>query len=107
MYSLEAISNDREEFQKAVLNARAYKTIYVKFKVFYGCNLKCEICNHLREAREPPVSAARFNEVITELAGLGTKKIHISGVEPMRRTQYPEFVDIAASPDIKVSNTSK
>src|SRR5258706_902297 len=106
MYSLEAISNDREEFQKAVWSARAYKPIYVKFKVFYGCNLKCEMCNHWREAREPPVSAARFNEVITELAGLGTKKIHISGGEPMLRPQIPEFVETASSLDIKVTMTT-
>src|SRR5258706_10244380 len=64
------------------------------------------MCNHWREALEPPVSAARFNEVITELAGLGTKKIHISGGEPMLRPQIPEFVETASSLDIKVTMTT-
>ena len=106
MYSLDAISNEKDELLQAVLNARAYKPLYVKFKVFYGCNLKCEMCNHWRETREPPVSAERFREVISELAELGTKKIHISGGEPMLRPQIPEFVEHASSLDIKVTMTT-
>ena len=67
MYSPETISNEKEDFKKAVLNARPFKPLYVKFKVFYGCNLKCEMCNHWRETRESPVNADRFKAVITEL----------------------------------------
>src|SRR5258706_15087952 len=64
------------------------------------------MCNHWRETREPPVSATRFNEVITELASMGTKKIHISGGEPMLRPQIPEFIETASSLDIKVTMTT-
>lgn len=106
MYNLEQIEIEKDEMRQAVLNARAYKPIYVKLKVFYGCNLKCEMCNHWRETREPPVSADRFKEVIAELAKLGTKKIHISGGEPMLRPQIPEFIEHASSLGIKVTMTT-
>src|SRR5258706_10720598 len=64
------------------------------------------MCNHWRESRESTVSAARLNAVNSELAGLGTKKIYISGGEPMLRQQIPEFVEAASSLDIKVTMTT-
>ncbi|MBL8091636.1 MAG: radical SAM protein [Anaerolineales bacterium] len=106
MYSPQTIANEKDELLQAVLNARAYKPLYVKIKVFYGCNLKCEMCNHWRDTREPPVSAERFKEVITELANMGTKKIHISGGEPMLRPHIPDFVEVASSSGIKVTMTT-
>ena len=106
MHNSDTIANEKEEFKGAVLNARPFKPLYVKFKVFYGCNLKCEMCNHWRETREPPVSADRFKEVITELAEMGTKKIHISGGEPMLRPHIPDFVELASSLGIKVTMTT-
>ncbi|MCQ3939033.1 MAG: hypothetical protein DPW18_18595, partial [Chloroflexi bacterium] len=101
MNNPESIASEKEEFKGAVLNARPYRPLYVKFKVFYGCNLKCEMCNHWRETREPPVSVDRFKDVITELAEMGTKKIHISGGEPMLRPHIPDFVELASSLGIK------
>ena len=106
MYNLDQIEANQEKMRNAVLNARPFKPLYVKMKVFYGCNLKCEMCNHWRETREPPVSSERFEEIITELGGLGTKKVHISGGEPMLRPQIPEFVELASSLGIKVTMTT-
>jgi radical SAM protein with 4Fe4S-binding SPASM domain len=106
MYTLEEVQAQKEELRQAVLQARAFKPLYVKLKVFYGCNLKCEMCNHWRDTREPPVSSDRFNEVLHELADLGTKKIHISGGEPMLRSQVPEMVEQASSLGIKVTMTT-
>lgn len=106
MYNLEQTGIEKDELLQAVLNARAYKPLYVKLKVFYGCNLKCEMCNHWRETREPPVSPERFKAVIAELAELGTKKIHISGGEPMLRPQIPELIDFATAHGIKVTMTT-
>ncbi|MCC6299737.1 MAG: hypothetical protein IT314_10595 [Anaerolineales bacterium] len=42
MYNLLQIAAEKDELQRAVLHARAYKPIYVKIKINYGCNLKCE-----------------------------------------------------------------
>jgi MoaA/NifB/PqqE/SkfB family radical SAM enzyme len=106
MYSSEQIEANKDDVLQAVLNARPYRPLYVKIKVFYGCNLKCEMCNHWRETREPPVSADRFKEVISELAEMGTRKIHISGGEPMLRPQIPDFVEHASMLGIKVTMTT-
>jgi len=106
MNNPEEIQTNKEEFREAVLNARPYKPLFVKFKVFYGCNLKCEMCNHWRETREPPLSFERLIEIQSELAGLGTKKIHLSGGEPMLRPQIPELVEHASSLGIKVTLTT-
>jgi radical SAM protein with 4Fe4S-binding SPASM domain len=106
MYNLEEIESHRDELRQAVLHARAFKPLYVKMKVFYGCNLKCEMCNHWRETREPPVSSDRFKDVLDELAELGTKKIHISGGEPLLRPQVPDMVEQASALGIKVTMTT-
>src|SRR5215212_7491360 len=106
MYNPEEIQAQKGELRQAVLNAQPFKPLYVKMKVFYGCNLKCEMCNHWRETREPAVSAERFKEIICELGEMGTTKIHISGGEPMLRPQIPEFVELASSLGIKVTMTT-
>ena len=106
MYSLETISNEKDDFRKAVLNARAFKPLYVKIKVNYGCNLKCEMCKHWRETREAPISMERFKQVITELGELGCKKIHFSGGEPMLRPQLPDLVAHATDLGMRVTLTT-
>src|SRR4030095_13591832 len=106
MYNLEEVQAQKDELRQAVLNARPFKPLYVKMKVFYGCNLKCEMCNHWRETREPPISSARFKEVLNDLAELGTKKIHISGGEPMLRPQVPDIIEHASALEIKVTMTT-
>src|SRR6266498_5102108 len=106
MYNMDEIQANKDEMRNAVLNAHPFQPLYVKMKVFYGCNLKCEMCNHWRETRESPVSAERFKEIICELSEMGTKKIHISGGEPMLRPQIPDFVELASSLGIKVTMTT-
>lgn len=106
MHTIEEIQTHKEELREAVLHARPFKPLYVKMKVFYGCNLKCEMCNHWRDTREPPISSERFGEVLYELAELGTKKIHISGGEPMLRHQVPDLVEKASGLGIKVTMTT-
>ena len=106
MYNPEEIQARKEELREAVLYARPFVPLYVKMKVFYGCNLKCEMCNHWRERRHSPLSSDRFEEVVKELAELGTRKIHISGGEPMLRPQVPEIVELASSLGIKVTMTT-
>ena len=106
MYIPEEINAHKEEMRQAILHARPFKPLYVKLKVFYGCNLKCEMCNHWRETREPPLSSTRIREALDELAALGTRKIHISGGEPMLRPQVPDMVEHASSLGIKVTMTT-
>jgi radical SAM protein with 4Fe4S-binding SPASM domain len=106
MYNSYEIEANKDAMRSAILNARPFMPLYVKLKVFYGCNLKCEMCNHWRGTRETPVTADRFKEIIAELGEMGTKKIHISGGEPLLRPQIPEFVELASSLNIKVTMTT-
>jgi MoaA/NifB/PqqE/SkfB family radical SAM enzyme len=106
MYSLNTISDEKDDFKKAVLNASAFKPLYVKVKVNYGCNLKCEMCKHWRENREPPISMDRFKETLTDLAELGCKKIHFSGGEPMLRPRLAELVDHSTNLGMRVTMTT-
>ena len=106
MYNLEQLESDKDEMRRAVLNARAYKPIYVKIKVNYGCNLKCEMCKHWRETREPPISMDRFKDILTEIAGLGGKKVHFSGGEPMLRPQLPDLVEHASRLGMRATLTT-
>ena len=106
MYNPEEIQTRKEELRKAVLDARPFVPLYVKMKIFYGCNLKCEMCNHWRERRETPLPMGRFMEITKELAELGKRKIHISGGEPMLRAQVPDLVEQASSLGIKVTITT-
>ena len=106
MYNLKQIEAEKDEMLQAVLHARAYKPIYVKIKINYGCNLKCQMCKHWRETRETPIPMQRFKETISELAELGCKKIHFSGGEPMLRPQLPELVAHATSLGLRVTLTT-
>ncbi len=106
MYRPEDLAPEKDSLRDAVLNARAFRPLYVKIKVNYGCNLKCEMCKHWRETREPPISMERFREIISELSELGTKKIHFSGGEPMLRPQLPDLVEHATGLGIRVTLTT-
>jgi len=106
MYKLDQIEAEKDQMRQAVLNARAYQPLYVKIKVNYGCNLKCEMCKHWRETREVPVPMGRFKEVISELAELGCQKIHFSGGEPMLRPQLPDLIEHATGLGIRVTLTT-
>jgi radical SAM protein with 4Fe4S-binding SPASM domain len=106
MYNLERIAIEKDELRQAVLNFRAYKPLYVKIKINYGCNLKCEMCKHWREPREAPIPIERFKEVIAELAELGCNKIHFSGGEPTLRPQLPELIAHASGLGMRVTLTT-
>ena len=106
MYSLNEISENKEDFREAVLNARPFRPLYAKIKLIYGCNLKCEMCNHWRETRAPAITMQKFHEVMTDLAELGCRKVHFSGGEPMLRAGIPELVAHAHQQGIRVTMTS-
>ena len=106
MYAVQDIAADLDAFRKAVAARQPYRPVYVKIKLFYGCNLRCEMCNHWRDTREPPLSIARFKEILAELAGLGCQKVHFSGGEPLLRPQLPELVGLASDLGMRVTLTT-
>jgi MoaA/NifB/PqqE/SkfB family radical SAM enzyme len=106
MAIVEEILADSDHFRRAVTERVAYQPLYVKVKLFFGCNLKCAMCNHWRETREPPFSIDRFREVLTELAELGCRKVHFSGGEPLLRPHVPDLVAHATQAGLRATMTT-
>lgn len=106
MYGFDQVAADPEPFRAAVAARTAYKPLYVKVKLNYGCNLKCEMCKHWRETREAPLPIARFRAALTELAALGCLKIHFSGGEPLLRPQVPALTAHATALGMRVNMTT-
>ncbi|MBN2549801.1 MAG: radical SAM protein [Anaerolineales bacterium] len=106
MIILDQISADLPAFRQAVLSRQAYRPLYVKIKLIYGCNLRCEMCNHWREQREAPLPAARLFELLDELSSLGCQKVHFSGGEPLLRPETPDLIEHAAGLGMRVTLTT-
>ena len=106
MYALDEINANPDAFLEAVQLRKAFRPLYVKIKIMYGCNLKCTMCNHWRETREPPISMKRYMEILSELAELGCRKIHLSGGETLLRGQVPELVAHATQLGIRATMTT-
>lgn len=103
---MEIIEDEIALFRHKVSTRQAFRPLYVKIKLIYGCNLKCEMCNHWRIPREAPLSISRFAEIIDELAELGCRKIHFSGGEALLRPQLVQLVERASKSGIRVTLTT-
>ncbi|HSQ27319.1 MAG TPA: radical SAM protein [Anaerolineales bacterium] len=106
MYALDEIKADQALFRQMVETQQAYRPLYVKIKLIFGCNLMCVMCNHWRTRREAPLSIERFLEIIDELAELGCRKIHFSGGEALLRPQIVSLVERASVRGIRVTLTT-
>ena len=106
MYALDEIAAEAEDFRAAVDERRAFRPLYVKIKLNYGCNLKCEMCKHWRVTRERPLSMLRFGQLLEELAQLGCRKIHLTGGEPLLRPQVPNLTAQATALGMRVNMTT-
>lgn len=106
MYALDDIAANLETFRQTVEERRAFQPVYVKIKLMYGCNLKCEMCKHWRERRPPPLSIDRFKHILDELRALGARKVHFSGGEPLLRARVPELVAHAHALGLRVTMTT-
>jgi len=106
MYALEELQPEIEALRQAVNQRQPFKPLYVKIKLNYGCNLRCEMCKHWREPREQPMPISRFAQVISELAQLGCRKIHISGGEPLLHPETPDLIQQAANLGIRTTLTT-
>ncbi len=106
MYALNVISENLSEFRQAVAQREAFRPLHVKIKLVYHCNLKCEMCNHWREKRPPPLPPERVMEVLEELAQLGCRKVHFSGGEPLLYPKVPELIEHATALGMRVTMTT-
>jgi len=106
MYAIDSLSDNLIPFSHAVATRRAYIPLYVKMKICFGCNLKCEMCNHWRLIREPPLEIERFKEALIQLAELGCRKVHFSGGEPLLQPRLTELIELTSSLDMRATLTT-
>jgi len=70
---------------------RRRKPLVVGWNITYRCNLQCSYCG-FHEIRQTEMSTRRSLELISELVGLGTSFLSISGGEPLLRGDLGEIV---------------
>ena len=106
MYALDEIAAEADGFRRAFARGDGFRPLYVKIKLLYGCNLRCGMCNHWREARPRQLTTARLREVLGELASMGCRKVHFTGGEPALRPDLEDLVAHAASLGIRPTLTT-
>jgi MoaA/NifB/PqqE/SkfB family radical SAM enzyme len=77
-----------------------------KLKLTARCNLRCQMCRYGRGAEPPELETARWFGVVTELAALGCRKVHLSGGEVLLRPDLEAIVAHAVAAHLKVTITS-
>lgn len=106
MYHLESIAADRATFRACVAANEPYKPLYVKIKLTWRCNLRCQMCNYWRQRRSNVLSPELLRATIDELAELGCGKIHLSGGEPLLREDLFELIEAIVARGIQVNLTT-
>ncbi len=106
MYSLDEIRAEADAFRAAVQQAQPFRPLSVKLKIIPRCNLRCEMCNHWRRPYGDALSRERLYTLVSELAALGCRKLHISGGEPLLHTDTPDLIAHANHLGIRVNMTT-
>lgn len=106
MYAIEEVAAEAPRFREAYERLEGFRPLYVKIKLLYGCNLRCQMCNHWREARPRQLTTARLKEVLTELQALGCRKVHFTGGEPTLRPDLDELVAHGSAAGLRMTLTS-
>ena len=106
MLDLEDLASDGDQFRKAIRESVPYRPIYVKIKLTWRCNLRCQMCNVWRQDREDRLTLPIIQALAGELAALGTDKIHLSGGEALLRPDLPEVIAAFARHGMRVNLTT-
>ena len=106
MYALDEVAAEAGSFREAYARGLGFRPLYVKIKLLYGCNLRCQMCNHWREARPRQLTTERLLEALDELAALGCRKVHFTGGEAALRPDLEDLVAHAAARGIRPTLTS-
>jgi len=64
----------------------------VRLQVTNRCTLQCKYCN-LWDSKKKELTTREIFDIIKELSILGTKRLSISGGEPLLRTDIAEIID--------------
>jgi MoaA/NifB/PqqE/SkfB family radical SAM enzyme len=106
MYALDEVGREAAAFRAAFAAGQGFRPLYVKIKLLYGCNLRCGMCNHWRDARPRQLTTERLRAVLAELGAMGCRKVHFTGGEPALRPDLEEIVAAAAAAGIRPTLTT-
>jgi MoaA/NifB/PqqE/SkfB family radical SAM enzyme len=106
MYNLESVADDQAAFRACVAANEPYRPLYVKIKLTWRCNLRCQMCNYWRQERHNALSPELLRATIDELVGLGCGKIHLSGGEPLLREDLFELIEYMVAKGMRVNLTT-
>ncbi|GIV44697.1 MAG: radical SAM/SPASM domain-containing protein [Bacteroidia bacterium] len=99
------IIRDKSYFAQVFQENLPYKPLFIKLKLTWNCNLRCQMCNHWRE-RVSDMPVDFFKKVVTELSELGCKRIHLSGGEPLLYPQIFELMEHIRKKNMKLTMTT-
>jgi MoaA/NifB/PqqE/SkfB family radical SAM enzyme len=106
MIDLDHLATERELFCGAVRDGVPYRPLYVKIKLTWQCNLRCQMCNVWRQRRNSVLTLPILRSLAAELAALGTEKVHLSGGEVLLRPDLFEAIAAFSTYGIRVNLTT-
>jgi radical SAM protein with 4Fe4S-binding SPASM domain len=106
MLALEDLATEGGQFRQAVAEGAPYCPLYVKIKLTWRCNLRCQMCNVWRQSREDRLTLPIIQSLADELASLGTRKVHLSGGEVLLRPDIFEVINAFAGRGMQVNLTT-
>jgi MoaA/NifB/PqqE/SkfB family radical SAM enzyme len=78
----------------------------VKIKITSRCNLRCHMCHYWQTEHEQTLPTERWRDVLSQLAGLGCRKVHFSGGEVFLRRDFLDIVEHGVAVGMKVNMTT-
>jgi MoaA/NifB/PqqE/SkfB family radical SAM enzyme len=106
MYALDEVAAEAAAFRAAFSRGEGFRPLYVKIKLLYGCNLRCGMCNHWRDARPRQLTTERLTAILAELGKMGCRKVHFTGGEPSLRPDLEDLVAAATAAGIRPTLTT-
>ncbi|NVJ61653.1 MAG: GTP 3',8-cyclase MoaA [Gammaproteobacteria bacterium] len=70
---------------------------YLRLSITDVCNFQCDYClpnGYQKQTAEPELSQLEIQNIVKSFADLGTKKIRITGGEPVLRKDLPEIIEL-------------
>ena len=104
--ALEEFDSTHPALAEAVRACLPYRPLYVKIKLTWLCNLRCEMCNVWRTKRKNRLTFPILQALAGDLAALGTQKVHLSGGEVLLLPNIVEIIDLFAGQGMQVNLTT-
>jgi len=104
--ALEEFESTHHALGEAVRACAPYRPLYVKIKLTWLCNLRCEMCNVWRTRRKNRLTFPVLQALAADMAALGTQKVHLSGGEVLLLPNIIDIIDLFAGQGMQVNLTT-